>query len=103
MESEVSVELLEESDPFTDQDRQDRIAHVVGEPEAKAFRGDHTPSDKPDVTEPGAQTFVHELREIARVELYGIPSSRQRAMSEDEGGFVAVRPSEPLGLEAQRG
>jgi hypothetical protein len=30
MEGDVSVELLEEWDPFTNQDRQDRIANFVG-------------------------------------------------------------------------
>jgi hypothetical protein len=30
MESDVSVELLEESNPIADQDRQDRIANFVG-------------------------------------------------------------------------
>jgi hypothetical protein len=30
MESDVSVELLEESDPLTNQDRQDRITNFVG-------------------------------------------------------------------------
>ena len=29
MESDVSVELLEEPDPITDQDRQDRITNII--------------------------------------------------------------------------
>ena len=37
MEGDVSVELLEEWDPITNQDRQDRIADFVGQPKPKAF------------------------------------------------------------------
>src|SRR2546425_439013 len=92
MEGDVSVELIEEWDPVTDQDRQDRIATFVGQPETKAFGGDHTASDKPDGMEPGPQAPIHELREIAGVELDGIPGPWQLASGEDESGFVAVRP-----------
>src|SRR5436853_3236603 len=103
VEGGVSVKLLEELDPITNQDRQNRITNFVGKSEAKAFGGDYTASNKPDGTEGGPQTLIHELREIARVELDGIPGSRQFAMSKDEGGFVAVRPPKPFGLETQRG
>ena len=103
VEGDVSVELFEEWDPITNQDWHDRITNFVGQPEAKAFARDHTASDKPDVTERGPQTPIHELREIARVELDGIPGTRQLATSEDEGGFVAVRPPEAFSLKIQRG
>src|SRR6185312_3866559 len=73
MEGDVAVELLEEWDPIADQDRQDRIADLVGQPETKAFAGNHSASDKPDGREPGPQVPIHELREIAGVELDGIP------------------------------
>src|SRR5512134_3029097 len=103
VEGDVSVEPLEEWDPITNQDWQDRIADIVGQPETKAFGGDYTASNKPDGTERRPQAPIHERREIARVELDGIPGPRQLAMSEDEGGFVAVRPAQPFGLKTQRG
>src|SRR3954471_10168114 len=103
MEGDVAVELLEEGNSIPDQDRQDRITNFVGEPETKAFAGDDTASSKPDATERGPQALIHEVREIAGVEFDGIPGPRQLAMSEDEGGFVAVCPAEPLGLKMQRG
>ncbi len=65
MEGDVSVELLEEWDPITNQDRQDRIANFVGEPETQAFGRNHTAANKPDGTERGPQELIHELREIA--------------------------------------
>jgi hypothetical protein len=65
MEGDVSVELLEERYPIANQDRQDRIANFVGQPETKAFAGDCTASNKPDATERGPQAPIHELREIA--------------------------------------
>jgi len=65
MEGDVSVEPLEEWEPITNQDRQDRISNFVGEPETKAFGGDHTASNKPDGTECGPQAPIHELRKIA--------------------------------------
>src|SRR5207237_3252901 len=86
MEGDVSVELLEEWDPITNQDRQDRKTNFVGQPETKAFGGDHTASNKPDGTERGPEAPVHELRQIAGVELDGIPGPRQLASREDEGG-----------------
>src|SRR5947209_7213505 len=103
MEGDVSVELLEEWDPITDQDRQDRIANFVGQPETKAFGGDDAASDKPDGPEPGPQAPIHEPCEIARGELDGIPGPGQLATREDEGGCVAVRPPQPFGLKTQCG
>ena len=79
MEGDVLVELLEEGNPVADQDRQDRVAKFVGQPETKAFGGDRTASNKPDATERGPQALIHELREIAGVELDGIPGPRQFA------------------------
>src|SRR5262245_51982157 len=37
MKGDISVELLEEAGPITDQDWQDRITNFVGQPEAKTF------------------------------------------------------------------
>jgi hypothetical protein len=53
MERDVSVERLEEWDPITNQDRQDRITNFVGQPETKAFPGNYTASNKSDGTERG--------------------------------------------------
>src|SRR2546428_12098921 len=92
MEGDVSVELLEEWDPITNQDRQDRIANFVGYPETKAFGGDHTASNKPDCTERGPYATIHELRNVASVELDGIPGPQEFATSEAEGGLVVLRP-----------
>src|SRR5262249_31301572 len=47
--------------------------------------------------------LVHEPRELAAVELDRPANSRQRTTREDERRLVAVRPAEPLRLEAQRG
>ena len=95
--------FLEERDPITNQDRQDRVAHFVGQPESKAFGGDHTAAGKPDGAERGSQAPIHELREVAGVELDGIPGPWQRATREDEGGGVAVRPPQSLGFKPKRG
>src|SRR4030095_6952117 len=103
MEGDVSVELLEERNPIANQDRQDRIANFVGQPETKAFPGNYTPANEPDVTERGTQAPIYELRQIACVELDCIPGSRQFATGEDEHGFVAVRPSQPFGFKTQSG
>src|ERR1051326_2974660 len=103
MEGDVLVELLEERDPIADQDRENRITNLVGQPETEPFAGEGTASDKPDGAEPGPQPPGHELREIGGAGLDGSAGSRQRAMGEDEVGFVAVRPSQPPGLETQRG
>jgi hypothetical protein len=65
MKSDVSVELLEKRNPIANQDRQDRITNLVGQPETKAFPGDCTASNKPNATEPGPQAPIHELRKIA--------------------------------------
>ncbi len=64
MQGDVSIELVEERNPITNQDRQDRITNLVSEPEAKALAGNFTTSDKPDATEHGPQALLHELREI---------------------------------------
>jgi hypothetical protein len=37
MKGDIFVELLEEADPITYQDWQDRITNFVGQPKAKAF------------------------------------------------------------------
>jgi len=55
MESDVSVELLEERYPIANQDRQDRITNFVGEPETKACAGNYTACNKPDGTERAPQ------------------------------------------------
>jgi hypothetical protein len=65
MKGDVSIEHLEEWNAVTDQNRQDRIAHFVGQPKAKALRADHAASNKPDGTEVWSQAPIHELREIA--------------------------------------
>src|SRR4029453_15404274 len=102
MERDVSVELLEKRNPTTNQDWQHRIANFVGEPEAKAFAAKDAASHEPDAAERGPQAVVHELHEVARVELYAIPSPRQVATRQDERGFIPVRPSKPLGFETKR-
>src|SRR5947208_4427757 len=43
------------------------------------------------------------MRRIASVELDSIPGLRHIETSEDEGGFVAVRPPHPFGFKTQRG
>src|SRR5262249_17420026 len=103
VEGDVSVELLEERDSITDQDRQNRITNFVGQPATKALRGDCRPSDNPDGTEPGPQAPVHKLRQIARIEFDGIPDARQVPTREDEGRFVAISPTEPLAFKTKRG
>jgi len=65
MKGDVSVELPEERNPVTDQNRQDRITNFVGQPETKAFARDDTTSDKPDAAERRPEAPIHELREIA--------------------------------------
>src|SRR5262245_19244602 len=61
MESDVSIELLEESDAIADHNREDRIPDLVGQPETKAFAGDDTAANEPDAAELGPQTVIHEL------------------------------------------
>src|SRR5262245_4419842 len=103
MEGDVSVELIEEGNSVTNQDRHDRVTNFVGQPETKAFAGNDTAANEPDAPEPRAQAAVHERRKIPRVELDVIPRSRQITTGEDKSGFVAVRPSHPLGFKIQRG
>jgi len=62
MEGDVFAELLEEPYPIANQDWQDRITNFVGQPEAKAFAGKYTASNKPDGTELEPQVTIHELR-----------------------------------------
>src|SRR5207247_11368775 len=47
MKDDISVELLEEGDPVTYQDPQDRITNFVGLPETKACDRNYTTSTKP--------------------------------------------------------
>ena len=103
MKDDVSVELLEEGYPIANQNWQDGITNFVGQAETKALAGNDAASNKPDVTECGSQVSIHQLRKIARVELDGTSGSRQIASSEDEGGFVAVRPPKSFGFKTQRG
>src|SRR5262249_25123620 len=65
MEGDIAVELVEEWYPVANQDRQDRIANFVRQPEAKAFAANYTAPHKPDATECGQQAPLHELRKIA--------------------------------------
>src|SRR5215469_3677522 len=48
------------------------------------------------------QSLVDQASEIARVELDRAPGLAQRAMGEDEGRLVAVRPAHALRLEIER-
>jgi hypothetical protein len=66
MEGDVSVELLEEWDSITNQDRQDRIPNFVGQPETKALDGDCTAANKPDGTECGPQAPIYRESIIAK-------------------------------------
>ena len=65
MEGDVFVEVPEERDAVTDQDRQDRIAQFIGESEAQALGGDRTASSDPDGTEPRPQLLSDQLGKIA--------------------------------------
>ena len=71
VEGDVFVELLEEWDPITNQDRQDRITNFVGKAETKAFARKYPTSNKPDVAERWPQTPIHEMPKIAGAELDG--------------------------------
>src|SRR4051812_7379038 len=102
MKGDGSVELLEEGDSISDEDRQDRVAKFIGEAEAKTLGGEHTAADEPDVAERGPQARVDELRKIAGIELDALAGSGKSALRENEGGLVAVGPPEPSGLEAER-
>ena len=103
MQRDVFVELIEERNAITNQDRQNRIANFVGQPQTEAFARDRTAPSKPDVTEPGTQVTIYELREIARVELDCGSGPWQLASREDESWFVPVGPPEPFGFESKRG
>jgi hypothetical protein len=46
---------------------------------------------------------MHQVREVARVELDRIPRFRQLATGQDERGLVAIGPTESLSLEVQCG
>src|SRR5262249_32442799 len=87
---------------LTDQDGHDRIAHFVGESAPQAFTGYFTAADKPDAAKVRFQSLVHQAREIASVELYGVPRLLQCATGENKSRLVAVGPTETLGLEIQR-
>jgi hypothetical protein len=65
MKSDVSIDAIEEWDSLADQDRQDRIAHLVRQSQTKTVSGDYTTTNKPNTPEPGSQTVVHQAREIA--------------------------------------
>ena len=103
MKGGISVEILEERDPLTDQDRQDGITNLVGQPATKAFASNYPTSYQPDAAKRRPQTSIHELRQIAGVELDGIPGPRQLSTREDENGFVAIRPPQSFGFKTQRG
>jgi hypothetical protein len=103
MEGDVSIEILKESDPIANQDWKDRIANFVGQPPTKAFGGEHTAANKPDITERRAQASIDELRQIAGVKLNAIAGPWQFATGKDENGFVAIRPPESLGFKTKRG
>lgn len=68
----------------------------VGQPGPQTFGRGDAASNEPHAAEGRPEAPVHELREITRVELDGFPDPRQFATGEDEGGLVAVRPSQPL-------
>ena len=103
MQGNILVETFEERDAITDQDGHDRIADLVGEPEAKAFTSHRTTANQPDAAEGRLQSLVHQPGQISRVELDAVPGPRQIATGEDEGRLVAVRPAQPLGFERQCG
>ena len=44
METDVFVDFFKELYAIANQDRQDRITNLVGQPETKAFAGNHTAS-----------------------------------------------------------
>src|SRR6185503_17500796 len=103
VQGDVLVKPVEERDSITNQDGHDRIANFVGQSEAKAFTGYFTTSNEPDAAEVRLQSLVHQERELARIELNGIPGLPQLATGEDEGRLVAVGPTQPPGLEIQCG
>ena len=102
MKGDVFVEVLEKSDPLANQDRRDRIINLIGEAETEAFTRNCTAPNKPDVTEPGSKTLVHELGQITCIELDGITSPRQLTSRQDEGRFITIRPPQAIGFETKR-
>lgn len=80
-----------------------RITNLVGKPATKAFAGNEATPDKPDTSKRRPPTAVDELREVARVELDGLAGPRQVTGGEDECGFIAVRPTQPLCFETKGG
>src|SRR5690606_25330033 len=79
VEGDVGAELLEERDAVADEDRQDRVAQLVGEAEAQACGGGGAAADEPDVAEARAQALVHERREVAGEQLDRVAVARQVA------------------------
>src|SRR5690349_20626753 len=65
VKGDISVEVLEEGDPITDQDRQDGITNFVDQTETKAFARNGSTSNKPDAAKRWTQTPIHKLRKIA--------------------------------------
>ena len=63
------------------------------------FAGHSATSHKPDAAERSPQLLIHELCEIACMELDRIAGSGKIATSEDEGRLVAVGPAESLGFK----
>src|SRR4029078_3525061 len=102
MKRDVPVELLEEPNPVTNQDRQNRITNLVRQPATKAFARNDTASDEPDAVKARSEAIVDEIREIAGVELHRVANPRQLAAREGGGRFGAIRPSVALRLEIQR-
>jgi hypothetical protein len=65
MEGDVALKPFEERGPIANEDRQDRIPNFVNQPEAKTRTTKTCASNNPDGSELGAQSPIHELREIA--------------------------------------
>ena len=65
MEGDVSVELLEEWDPVTNQDRQDRITNFISQTKTEAFGRDNTASNKPDASKRRPQAPIDKLSKVA--------------------------------------
>ena len=73
MKGDVAAGLPEKRNALTNQDRDDRVANFVGQPESEAFRGDKTATNKLNGAEPGSQAQIYESREIAGAEFDSIP------------------------------
>ncbi len=65
MQGNVSVEPFDEGNSLTSQDRNDRLANLVGEPEPKAFAGNRAASNDPDTPESRLQSLIHQPREVS--------------------------------------